>query len=49
MVERFRQVGDQLLAVLSRGHLITSPVGTLARRRLVPEVEGILAVAAMRA
>ncbi|MCL7451825.1 MAG: hypothetical protein M8467_02125 [Anaerolineae bacterium] len=48
MVERFLQVDYDLLAVLSNGELLTTPLGSLAWRRILPEAGRILAVAAMQ-
>jgi photosystem II stability/assembly factor-like uncharacterized protein len=45
MVERFTQVEDELLAVLSNGHLLGAPLSTLEWRRILPDVPGIAAVA----
>lgn len=49
MVDRFLQTGDQLLAVLSNGHLIAAPLATLTWRRLLLGVEGVSAAAVMQA
>jgi photosystem II stability/assembly factor-like uncharacterized protein len=48
MVERFVQVGDELLAVLSHGTLLTAPLESLQWRQILPEVPNIYAVAAMQ-
>ncbi len=48
MVERFQQVDDELLAVLSNGQLMSAPLATLNWRRLLPEAAGISAAALMR-
>ena len=45
LVERFEQVGDELLAVLSNGELWTAPLASLAWRRLLPQVRGVAAAA----
>jgi len=45
MVERFEQLGDEILAVLSNGHLVTAPLPDLAWRRILPDVLDINAVA----
>jgi hypothetical protein len=45
MVERFVQIGDDLLAVLSNGELWTAPLASLAWCRLLPQVKGVAAVA----
>jgi hypothetical protein len=47
MVERFLRLEGELLAVLSNGHLLAAPIETLQWRRLMPDVEGISAVALM--
>ncbi len=44
MVERFLQVGPELLAVLSNGHLLAATVNSLAWRRILPEVENVTAI-----
>jgi photosystem II stability/assembly factor-like uncharacterized protein len=44
MVERFAQFDDQLLAVLSNGHMLAAPVSTLVWHRIFPQVERIAAV-----
>jgi len=41
MVERFAQVGGELLAVLSNGQLLAAPLSTLDWRRILPEVKAI--------
>lgn len=41
MVERFTQVGDELLAVLSSGDLIAAPLGTLEWRYIMPDIRGV--------
>jgi photosystem II stability/assembly factor-like uncharacterized protein len=46
MVERFIQVGDELLAVLSGGQLLAAPLATLAWRRILPDIAGVNAGAA---
>jgi len=45
MVERFLQVNDHLLAVLSNGQLLAAPLATLAWGQILPEVKGVRAVA----
>ncbi len=45
MVERFAQVGDELLAVLSNGQLLSAPLPSLEWRRILPDVPGVAAVA----
>ena len=44
MVERFTQVGKDLLAVLSDGQLLEAPLKTLEWQRILPEVTGVAAV-----
>ena len=48
MVERFLQVGDELMAILSNGQLLAAPLETLAWRRILPEVSGVTAAASMQ-
>lgn len=38
MVERFSQAGDDLLAVLSNGEVLISPLEKIEWRRILPEV-----------
>jgi hypothetical protein len=45
MVERFAQVGDELLAVLSNGELIAAPLASLEWKRVLPDVEDVAAAA----
>lgn len=45
MVERFEQAGDEILAVLSNGHLVTASLADLTWRRILPDVLDINAVA----
>ena len=47
MVERFVQVGDDSLAVLSNGHLLSAHVETLSWQRILPEIHDIKAAATM--
>ncbi len=47
MVERFEQVGDELLAVLSNGQLLAAPLDTLVWRRLLPDLPAVAAVASL--
>jgi hypothetical protein len=47
MAERFVQVGDQLLAVLSNGELYAAPLATLEWRRMLPEISDVAAVTVM--
>jgi photosystem II stability/assembly factor-like uncharacterized protein len=49
MVERFTQVGEELLAVLSNGELLSAPLANLHWQRILPEVKGVAAVAAVEA
>jgi photosystem II stability/assembly factor-like uncharacterized protein len=44
MVERFAQVGDELLTVLSNGDLLTAPLATLEWQRIALDVRGVAAV-----
>jgi hypothetical protein len=48
MVERFVQVGDELLAVLSHGTLLSTRLASIEWRQILPEVANISAVAAMQ-
>jgi photosystem II stability/assembly factor-like uncharacterized protein len=41
MVERFIQVGDELLAVLSNGTLLSARLDTLVWKRIAPEIDGV--------
>lgn len=45
MIERFVQAGDELLAVLSNGELISTRLGDLQWRRILPELGDITAIA----
>jgi hypothetical protein len=45
MVERFAQIGDELLAVLSNGNLLIAPLATLEWWRILPAVSDVTAVA----
>jgi hypothetical protein len=47
MVERFVQVGDELLAALSNGQLLAAPLAALEWRRLLPNVKDVAAIAVM--
>jgi photosystem II stability/assembly factor-like uncharacterized protein len=47
MVERFAQVGDELLAILSNGELYAAPLATLEWRRLLPNVAHVNAATVM--
>jgi photosystem II stability/assembly factor-like uncharacterized protein len=47
MVERFCQAGDQLLAVLSNGELLASYLDELDWHALLPQVQGVNAVAVL--
>jgi photosystem II stability/assembly factor-like uncharacterized protein len=44
MVERFAQVEDDLLAVLSNGELISAPLSNLEWRRILPKVKDVAAI-----
>lgn len=44
MVERFFHIGDELLAVLSNGELMSSPLAGLTWQYILAEVQGIQAV-----
>jgi photosystem II stability/assembly factor-like uncharacterized protein len=44
MVERFEQVGNELLAVLSDGQVLKAPLKTMEWRRILPEITGVNAV-----
>ena len=44
MVERFTQVGGDLLAVLSNGELLAAPLASLAWHKILPDVTGVAAV-----
>lgn len=44
MVERFVQVGGELMAVLADGQLLSAPLAALEWRRILPEVPGVTAV-----
>jgi photosystem II stability/assembly factor-like uncharacterized protein len=45
MVERFTQVGSDLLAVLSDGKLLAAPLRTLEWHHILPDIGGVVAVA----
>jgi photosystem II stability/assembly factor-like uncharacterized protein len=45
MVERFVEVGSDLLAVLSNGQLLSAPLAALEWRRILPEVTDVAAIA----
>lgn len=47
MVERFSQVGDELLAVLSNGELYASRLEALAWRRVLLSLSSVTAVTAL--
>jgi photosystem II stability/assembly factor-like uncharacterized protein len=47
MVERFAQVGDHLLAVLSNGKLLIATLGSLDWRELLPEVGDVKVASGM--
>ncbi len=44
MVERFTQVGDYILAVLSNGGLLCTLLSELTWSRILPEIDGVTAV-----
>jgi hypothetical protein len=44
MVERFTQVGNELMAVLSDGELLSATVDVLEWRAILREVSGVNAV-----
>ena len=44
MVERFHQIGDELLAVRSNGELLVAPISATEWRAAVPTVAGVAAV-----
>ena len=44
MVERFIQVGAELMAVLSNGELLCAPLTTLSWRPILAEINGVSAV-----
>jgi hypothetical protein len=46
MVERFVRLGDDLLAVLSNGHVITTSLENLVWQRVLLEIDDVLAAAA---
>ena len=47
MVERFVQVGDQLLAVLSNGQLLVAALATLTWQRILREIVNVNAATVM--
>ena len=47
MVERFAQVGDELLAVLSNGEIVAAPLATLEWRRILTGVKDAQCVSVM--
>jgi photosystem II stability/assembly factor-like uncharacterized protein len=49
MVERFTQAGADLLAVLSNGQLLAAPLNGLNWRVVLPEIEGVNALAVVEA
>jgi photosystem II stability/assembly factor-like uncharacterized protein len=49
LVERFVQVGDELLAILSDGRLFAAPLDTLHWRQLFADLPAVIAVAALPA
>ena len=48
MVERFTQVGDELLAILSNGDLLAANLSDLKWQHILPEVKDVNAIAAMK-
>lgn len=48
MVERFVQIGNELLAVLSNGELLAAPLASLQWQQILPDVKDINAVTAMQ-
>jgi len=48
MVERFTQVGDELLAILSNGNLLSAILSDLKWQQILPEVKDVNAVAVMK-
>jgi hypothetical protein len=46
MVERFEQAGDELIAILSNGEVVASPLSSLSWRRILPEVARVAAACA---
>ena len=48
MVERFSQVGEELLAVLSNGELLVSAAGSWEWRRILKEAGRVRAVTSMK-
>jgi len=48
MVERFVQIGDELLAVLSNGALFTTPLASLQWQQILADVKDIAAVTSMQ-
>ncbi len=44
MVERFEQIGNELLAVLSDGQLLEAPLKTMEWRRILPEIADVNAI-----
>lgn len=47
MVERFVQVEDEMLAVLSNGDLLSAPSASLEWRRILPDIKGVAAAASL--
>jgi hypothetical protein len=47
MVERFTQVGEEILAVLSNGVLLSAPMESLKWSRILPEAQGVAAAASI--
>jgi hypothetical protein len=44
MVERFKQIGDELFAVLSNGELYVAPLAELNWRRVLEDARGVTAI-----
>jgi photosystem II stability/assembly factor-like uncharacterized protein len=47
MVERFTQIGDELVAVLSNGELFSASLSRMEWQRILPAVNGVAAVAGL--
>jgi photosystem II stability/assembly factor-like uncharacterized protein len=48
MPERITQIGDELFIVLDDGRLLITPLATLSWTYILPEVQGVKAITAMR-
>ena len=44
MVERFQQVGEDMLAVLSNGELLHAPIAGWEWKRILPDIQGVTGV-----